>query len=367
VTTRGGPRRPRFHARQIVYVLGLFVALLVVRDVFFPSGFVRTGETRTVFVRPGAKIDEIGSELVTQGLLRSPFAFSILARLTRTDRQLKAGQYTFHVGDSVLKILTVFVRGMSGQNLITIPEGQTAKDIAHLLSARLGTDPEDFLAAIADSALVAEAGAPQGTTLEGYLFPETYAFLPTTTPQVIVRTMFLQTHKVLDEELAKGGPIAVELSPHEILTLASIVEAEAQRPEERPRIAAVYLNRLRRHMLLQADPTVQYALGGHRARVFYSDLRVQSPYNTYLNPGLPPGPIGNPGRASIEAVLNPTPGSRDLFFVAKGDGSHIFSETGEQHQEAVTRIRAQRAAGDSSVILAAPPDSGRTSAKPETH
>ncbi len=364
-SAHGAPRRSRFHPRQLVYVLGLFVALLVVRDVFFPSGFVRTGETRTVFVRPGAKIDEIGSELVAQGLLRSPFAFSILARLTRTDRQLKAGQYTFHVGDSVLQILTVFVRGMSGQNLITIPEGQTAKDIAHLLAARLGTDPEDFLAATADSALVAEAGAPTGTTLEGYLFPETYAFLPTTTPQVIVRTMSLQTHKVLDEELARGGPIAVELSPHEILTLASIVEAEAQRPEERPRIAAVYLNRLRRHMLLQADPTVQYALGGHRARVFYSDLRVQSPYNTYLNPGLPPGPIGNPGRASIEAVLNPTPGSRDLFFVARGDGSHIFSETGEQHEEAVSRIRAQRAAGDSSVIMAAPPETSRTVTKPK--
>jgi UPF0755 protein len=212
---------------------------------------------------------------------------------------------------------------------------------------------------------VAEAGAPPGATLEGYLFPETYAFLPTTPPTVIVHTMVLQTKKVLAEQLAKGGPIAVELSPHEILTLASIVEAEAERPEERARIAAVYLNRLRRHMLLQADPTVQYALGGHRARVFYSDLRVQSPYNTYLNPGLPPGPIGNPGRASIEAVLNPTPGSRELFFVARGDGTHIFSETGEQHEEAVARMRAQRAAGDSSVITAGPPDSARARSAPE--
>jgi len=156
---------------------------------------------------------------------------------------------------------------------------------------------------------------------------------------------------VLEEELARGGPIAVELTPHEILTLASIVEAEAMRSSERPRIAAVYLNRLRRHMLLQADPTVQYALGGHRARIYYSDLRVQSPYNTYLNVGLPPGPIGNPGRASIEAVLNPTPGSRELFFVARGDGSHIFSETGEQHLAAVARIRALRAAGDSLAVI----------------
>jgi len=118
-------------------------------------------------------------------------------------------------------------------------------------------------------------------------------------------------------------------------------------------------------MLLQADPTVQYALGGHKARVFYSDLRVQSPYNTYLNPGLPPGPIGNPGRASIEAVLNPTPNSRDLFFVAKGDGTHIFSETGEQHEEAVTRIRAQRAANDSTVLEAAPPDTAHAHTAPE--
>ncbi len=345
------PRRPRFHPRQIVYVLGLVVLALVARDVLFPSGFSRTRETRTIFVRPGATIDDIAADLVGLGLLKSPFAFSILARLTRTDRQLKAGQYTFHKGDSVLSILTVFVRGMSGQNLITIPEGQTARDIARLLEARLGTDSDAFLAAVADSGLVAEAGAPAGATLEGYLFPETYAFLPTTAPGTIVRTMALKAKRVLDEELAHGGPIAVELTPHEILTLASIVEAEAMRSSERPRIAAVYLNRIRRHMLLQADPTVQYALGGHRARIYYSDLRVQSPYNTYLNPGLPPGPIGNPGRASIQAVLNPTPGSRELFFVARGDGGHIFSETGEQHLEAVARVRAAHAGPDSLALV----------------
>lgn len=350
-----GPRL-RFHPRQVVWILGILVLGLVARDVLFPSGFTRTREARTMFVRPGANIDEIARDLVALGLLKSPFAFSILARLTRTDRQLKAGQYTFHKGDSVVSILTVFVRGMSGQNLITVPEGQTAKDIARLLETRLGTDSEAFLAAVADSALGAEAGAPPGATLEGYLFPETYAFLPTTAPTTIVRTMALKTRRVLDEEVARGGPIAVELTPHEILTLASIVEAEAMRAVERPRIASVYLNRLRRRMLLQADPTVQYALGGHRARIFYSDLRVQSPYNTYLNVGLPPGPIGNPGRASIAAVLNPTPGSRELFFVARGDGTHIFSETGEQHLAAVARVRATRGASDSLVII--PLDSG---------
>jgi UPF0755 protein len=336
-------RRPRFHPRQLVYVVGLVALALVGRDVFFPSGFARTREAATLFIRPGATIDEIARDLVQAGMLRSPFAFSILARATGTDRQLKAGQYTFHRGDSVLSILTTLVRGMSGQNLVTIPEGQTARDLAALFERRLGTDPEEFLAAVADSALRAEFECP-GPTLEGYLFPDTYAFLPTTAARTIVRTMAGQARRILDEELARGGPIALEFTPHEILTLASIVEAEAMRAEERPRIAAVYLNRLRRNMLLQADPTVQYALGGHRPRIFYSDLRIESPYNTYRNPGLPPGPIGNPGRLSIQAVLNPTPGSRELFFVARGDGGHVFSESGEQHLAAVARVRGARAA-----------------------
>ncbi|MGH7724641.1 MAG: endolytic transglycosylase MltG [Candidatus Eiseniibacteriota bacterium] len=339
-------RRPsRFRPRQLLYVIVPLVLLFVARDVFFPSGFTRSKEVRTVFVRPGATIDEIARDLVQAELLKSPFAFSILARLTGTDRKLKAGQYAFHRGDSVLAILTGLVRGMGGQDLLTVPEGRTARDIADLLFERLGTDPELFLAAVADSALRAEFNAP-GATLEGYLFPDTYAFLPTTSPTVIVRTMAGKARRVLDEELARGGPIALELTPHEILTLASIVEAEAMVAAERPRIAAVYLNRLRRGMLLQADPTVAYALGGHRMRIYYSDLRVQSPYNTYLHPGLPPGPIGNPGRSSLQAVLNPTPGSRELFFVARGNGTHIFTETGEAHLKAVAQVRASRAVAD---------------------
>ncbi len=346
--------RARFHPRQLLSVIAPLVLLLVARDVFFPSGFTRSHELKTVFVRPGATIDEIAEDLVQAGLLKSPFAFSILARLTGTDRKLKAGQYAFHRGDSVLAILTGLVRGMGGQDLVTIPEGRTARDIADLLAGRLGTDPELFLAAVADSALRAEFVVP-GATLEGYLFPDTYAFLPTTAPVVIVRTMAGKARRVLDEELGRGGPIALELTPHEILTLASIVEAEAMVSAERPRIAAVYLNRLRRGMLLQADPTVAYALGGHRMRIYYSDLRVQSPYNTYLHPGLPPGPIGNPGRSSIQSVLNPMPGSRELFFVARGDGTHIFTETGEAHLRAVAHVRATRAPQDSAGAVPALP------------
>jgi len=361
--TKLSPRRGHFHPRQLVYVLGLALVGLVGRDVFFPSGFTRTREEATLFIRPGATIDEIARDLVQVGLLKSPFAFSILARATATDRQLKAGQYTFHRGDSVLSILTTLVRGMSGQNLVTLREGQTAHDLAERFEERLGIDPEVFLAAVADSALRAEFECA-GPTLEGYLFPDTYAFLPSTSAQTIVRTMAAQARRVLDEELARGGPIALEFTPHEILTLASIVEAEAMLAAERPRIAAVYLNRLRRRMLLQADPTVQYALGGHRARIFYSDLRIESPYNTYMHLGLPPGPIGNPGRSSVQAVLNPTPGSRDLFFVARGDGGHIFSETGEQHLAAVARVRGAAAALPDSLGGGFAPMDSSTSLRP---
>jgi UPF0755 protein len=156
--------------------------------------------------------------------------------------------------------------------------------------------------------------------------------------------MVAETRRVLDEEFARGTPVSHELTPHEVLTLASIVEAEAARAHERERIAAVYLNRLRSGMRLQADPTVAYALGGHRSRLFYSDLRVESPYNTYRHHGLPPGPIGNPGRAAIRAVLSPLPGSKELFFVARGDGTHIFNETGAAHESARRAIKAERQA-----------------------
>jgi UPF0755 protein len=216
------------------------------------------------------------------------------------------------------------------------------RDIARLLEARLGVPADSFYAACADTALLRELGVPAPTP-EGYLFPSSYAFLPETPAAAIVRRMAGETRRVLAAELAGGSPVAHELTPHEILTLASIVEAEAARPEERERIAAVYLNRLRKGIRLQADPTVAYALGGYRERLYYKDLGVESPYNTYRNAGLPPGPIGNPGRASIHAVLTPLPGSRELFFVSRGDGTHVFSETGEAHEAARLAIRAARA------------------------
>jgi UPF0755 protein len=337
-------RRHLFHPANLALVLALVVLALVARDLFFPLGFRAQPDPTVVVIPRGRNVDDIASELEERGLIRSPFAFGLLARATGVDRSLKAGQYRFYRGESVLSMLRKLTRGMSGLDLISLPEGLTQRDVARLLEREeLIPDAEAFEALCADTALMNQLEVP-GPTLEGYLFPSSYDFLPGTEPEVIIRRMVAETRRVLDEEFAHGTPVSHELTPHEVLTLASIVEAEAARAEERERIAAVYLNRLRKGMLLQADPTVAYALGGHRARLFYSDLRVESPYNTYRHPGLPPGPIGNPGRAAIGAVLSPLPGSKELFFVARGDGTHIFSETGEEHEAARRAIRSRRAA-----------------------
>ena len=334
--------RPLLHPRNLAGVVALALLLLLCRDLFFPFGFRPSGPPIEILIPRGRSLDDIAEQLQREGLIQSPFGFLLLARATGVDRVLKAGQYQFRRGEPVLAILNRLTRGMSGLDLLGIPEGLTFRDVARVLVRRGIIDSEaPFLSACVDTALLAELEIP-APTVEGYLFPSSYAFLPGTTPATVVRRMVAETRRVLAEEFASDSPMILEYTPHEILTLASIVEAEAARAEERERIAAVYLNRLRRGMRLQADPTVAYALGGYRPRIFYSDLRVDSPYNTYRNEGLPPGPIGNPGRAAVHAVLHPLPGSRELFFVSRGDGTHIFNETGEAHEAARINIQAAR-------------------------
>jgi UPF0755 protein len=196
-----------------------------------------------------------------------------------------------------------------------------------------------FLALTTDSVFARSLGLP-GSRLEGYLYPDTYPFYPLLTPQEVTRMMVERAIKTFGEEMALPDA-RLGLTLHQLVTLASIVEAEAQVPSERPRIAAVFYNRLRLGMMLQSDPTVSYAMGVWRGRVFYRDLDVKSPYNTYRNRGLPPGPICSPGRGAIHAVLFPLPDSTELYFVARGDGTHIFSKTWEDHLRAIASVRAQ--------------------------
>jgi len=321
-------------------LLGFIVGGVLLGGIlFFPSQVSQTIETREVLIPKGAGIDEIAGILHAHGLVGNPQFFMLAARVLGYDRGLKAGRFTIPVGSSIYRILRQLARGMASQDMLTVPEGLRTDQIAQLLHERVKVDPMRFLALAGDSAFTRSLGVP-ADRLEGYLFPETYPFYPLLSSEEIARVMVDRGLRSFEEEMAKPGA-RVGLTLHQLVTLASIVEAEAQIPSERPRIAAVFYNRLRQGMMLQSDPTVVYALGVWRNRVYYKDLEVKSPYNTYRNKGLPPGPICSPGRGAIRSVLFPLPDTTEFYFVARGDGTHIFSRTWEEHLRAIASVRAQ--------------------------
>lgn len=312
--------------------------LFVVRPILY--GDAAGADPVRVEIPVGASLSEIASRLETAGVVQHPFVFKRYAAMAQFDRQVRVGEYEFVAGESYRRILERLRKGDIVQIRVTIPEGLTAREIATLLQSKLGIAADDFLAAAEDRELLLRHGV-DSPSFEGYLFPDTYFFATRVTAREVLEMMlqrFFVAWTPAHEERARG----IGLTRGQVLTLASIVEGEALLDSERPRIAAVYHNRLRRDMLLQADPTVLYALGGIRRRVLYRDLLVASPYNTYVNRGLPPGPICNPGLQSIEAALSPQPGVEELFFVAARDGTgrHVFSRTYDEHEAA--RLRAIR-------------------------
>lgn len=280
----------------------------------------------------------IGSELQRGGLIDYPRAFALYARIKGAGRDLKAGHYRFRVGQSWGEILGALRSGELVTVPLTIPEGFTLREIAPRIAELSGLPADSVRAFLENPALAEQLGVP-GPTLEGYLFPETYRFSEGLEVAAIVRELVARYRSFWGPR-ERALADSLELSEREVVTLASIVEEETRRGEERPRIAGVYLNRLRIGMLLQADPTVQYALGEPKPRLLFRDIDsvADHPYNTYVQPGLPPGPIASPGEASLRAVLEPE--EHDfLFFVARPDGSHVFTRTAREHVNAINRIR----------------------------
>lgn len=336
--TRARPFRPTRWA-LLLLVIAIFA---VAADLLLPAGPFPPDERRVVLVQRGQSLMSVAEEMKRVGLLHSTVGFHVLARLMRLDRSIKAGQYSFRLGTTVPELLRLYSRGMSGMDFVTIPEGLTLTEVSLLLSNHLGVPISAFDSLAHDRAFLDTLGIT-APSLEGYLAPDTYEFLPGTSPEVAFRTMVRRTQSVLEQAAAGRDSLPLGLTLHQLLILASIVEAEAEHDDERPRIARVYLNRLQRGMRLQADPTVGYALGrGPRVRLYLRDLATTSPYNTYLHEGLPPGPICNPGRASIVAVMDPTDGVKDLYFVARGDGRHVFAETYRGHLENIRMVRSPR-------------------------
>jgi UPF0755 protein len=274
--------------------------------------------------------------LAKAGIVQSAFVFRVYARLRSEDRTIQAGTYLLRPGMRWSDVIDALGGGDVGIDRITIPEGYSIAQIRPLLVRALNVAADSVDSAVSDSALRARLGVP-AATVEGYLFPDTYVFAPGATARQAVGEMVDRFERAWKPEYTAQLAV-LGISRHDAVTMASIVEKEAKLPEERSVIAAVYYNRLRKQMPLQADPTVQYALGHHVDRVLYKDLMVASPYNTYLHPGLPPGPIASPGGASLRAAVTPA-NVPYLYFVAAPDGHHEFRTTLAAHDQAKQLVR----------------------------
>lgn len=284
----------------------------------------------------GTGLRAISARLEEQGIIRTRYTFSLLTWLLGQARNLQAGEYLLSAAMPPAAILERMVRGEVVQHPLIIPEGYTTWEIAAAAERAGIASAEKIRALSRDREFLLALNVP-GASTEGYLFPETYHFPKETPAKKILGRMVSTFWKRFLPEMVRQAAKR-NLSIHEVVTLASIIEREAALPRERPQISAVYQNRLRRGMRLQADPTVLYALNRTSGPLSREDLEVDSPYNTYRVRGFPPGPIANPGLDSLLAVLNPAPVDH-LYFVARGDGSHEFSRTLAEHQKAVWKYR----------------------------
>lgn len=356
-------RQVRIHPRRLSACICSYFLLAVLLTASCGHG----GEKVTVLIPEGLSTHAIAETLKQHQAIDNPEKFRVLARLFRYDRKLRQGRYEFGRNSEELLVLRQMTRPGSGSVKVTIPEGFTMKQIADVLEENGVCRASDFLAACRDKTLLDSLRIPLGSA-EGYLFPDTYDLELSSDPQEIVTRMVRHFFAVYDE-LEQGmnrpgrrerqgsepessrvhpssaaGPRAHLIRSSAVsrsVILASIVEREAVKPEEAPIIAGVFRNRLNRGMALQSCATVEYILPVHKERLTAEDTRIESPYNTYLHPGLPPGPICNPGRTALAAALRPET-TEYLYFLSRGDGSHIFSKTWHEHESARRRLRRNK-------------------------
>ena len=315
-------------------------------------------------VAPGASVRDVGAQLYGLGLVRHPAVFQALVVIRGDQGRLRAGEYALQGGLDLGQIADKLVRGEVVRHVVTFPEGTNLEDMARIAAAQ-GLAPAAFLAAARDPAPIRDLD-PDAPDLEGYVFPDTYDFSRSPgAPAALVARAVRRFRTVIAPDLPALKADALTL--RQVVTLASLVELETARAEERPRVAAVFRNRLEKRMLLQTDPTVIYALrkaGRYDGNIRKGDLEIDSPYNTYKYAGLPPGPIASPGRASLHAVVHPA-AVPDLYFVSRNDGSHEFSRTLAEHQRWVNIYQRRRGTPPASSPAAAPGPSPSPAASPK--
>ncbi|WP_159436061.1 endolytic transglycosylase MltG [Anaerosalibacter sp. Marseille-P3206] len=287
----------------------------------------------------GSSTSKVSDILESNGLINSKLIFKYIVRKDALDGKLKAGQYTLNSGMNVEEIVESLSKGGKNTNIVkfTIPEGYELKQIARRLSENGLVDEERFINLTEDASKFADKydflkEAPEGSSLEGYLFPSTYDVESGASEEVIIEKM-LNTFGEIYKTTIKNGIKDTGLSLNELVALASIVEREGKVDEERPLIAAVFYNRIKQGKPLESCATVQYALGERKEKLTFDDLKIESDYNTYKHKGLPPGPIASPGLKSIEAAINPA-NVDYLFFVSNGDGTHTFTTNFKDHLDA---------------------------------
>jgi UPF0755 protein len=341
---------------EFIFILftSVFLTVLVLYISLF-TPISHEDSWKEIKVPEGSTYTEGINILKREGTIKNEFVFLLLGRLTKLDRNLKAGYYNLNSSMSTWEVFDRLRKGMIVEFRITIPEGSRLEDILAKLKKKslinvsteqIVNDPE-FLDSL-------DIDSP---SLEGYLFPDTYNFAKGVDPHDIFRIMVNRLREQLDETVLERAD-ELGMSEREVLTLASIIEHEALFDRERPVISAVYHNRLKRNMRLQADPTVVYGIKKMQEGISRSDLKRKTPYNTYVIRGLPPGPINSPGIQSIRAALFPADVDY-MFFVSKNNGTHYFSSTGEEHLKAVMLYQRNKRSPD------AEPEAGTDSATQE--
>lgn len=322
--------------------LALFSLLVIVVGWVAVSMLTPVGGSETVNVQVprGTSAAGLGRLLAGKGVIRSAFGFRLLARMSGKTAALKPGAYSLNTGMTPSAILEMIANGDVSARWVTIPEGFTVQQIGDRLQADGLADSAKFTdLALNNGASFHTSFQHPNSSLEGYLFPDTYLIPKGSSEEAIIQEML----KGFESKVAI--PFSSEIAAsgwtlHDVVTLASLIEREARVSKDRPLISSVLRNRLAKGMRLECDATVLYALGAHKDRVFYRDLEVDSPYNTYRNAGLPPGPIASPGAACIRAALHPAQ-TDYYFYVARRDGSHIFTRNMQEHDLARQAVRAE--------------------------
>lgn len=330
---------------KIKTVLAVSFAALCLIGITVGSVFVvysnqPAGKTKTeitVTIDPGMSLTQVAHLLAERKVISNPTTFRLYTYLKGKQRDIQAGEYHLSPSQKPAQILHKLTNGETVAHTVTIPEGYRISEIAELLATAGLANANRFIEATQDAELLKQLNIPTDS-LEGYLFPDTYRFRRQTGEKEIIRTLVANFQKRIVQPRYLDRAKELGMSLHAVVTLASLIEKETGQEKERPKIAAVFHNRLRKKMRLQTDPTVIYALANFDGNIRKKDLSVDSPYNTYLHAGLPPGPIASPGEDSIAAALFPAE-TDALYFVSRQDGSHQFSTNLEDHNRAVVKYQ----------------------------